>query len=198
MSKHVRVCSIDGCDRKHEARGWCVNHYAIWKRHGDPLGGGTTPGDPEKFVEKALSYDLDDCLIWPFYRNSYGYAGWGKRKKSETKLVSRYICEVVNGKPDDSSLVSRHTCGNGHLGCVSPKHLIWGTKKQNAEDAILHGRIARGQNSATAKLRNHDIAVILGLFGMTNHPSIGKVAKLFNVNTSTISYIKTRKNWAWV
>lgn len=38
MSKRtIKLCSIDGCERKHLARGWCRNHYYGWKRNGDPL-----------------------------------------------------------------------------------------------------------------------------------------------------------------
>ena len=31
------VCSIDGCGKPVRARGWCVNHYALWQRNGKPI-----------------------------------------------------------------------------------------------------------------------------------------------------------------
>ncbi len=33
----VRVCSIRGCNEKHEGRGYCRSHYKRFMRHGDPL-----------------------------------------------------------------------------------------------------------------------------------------------------------------
>jgi len=33
-----RTCSIDGCDKPHEGRGYCNKHYRNWRRCGDPLG----------------------------------------------------------------------------------------------------------------------------------------------------------------
>jgi hypothetical protein len=31
-----RTCSIEGCGRKHMARGWCSTHYERWRRTGSP------------------------------------------------------------------------------------------------------------------------------------------------------------------
>lgn len=31
------TCTIDGCDARALARGWCSRHWQRWKRHGDPL-----------------------------------------------------------------------------------------------------------------------------------------------------------------
>lgn len=30
------ACSIEGCEKLVEARGWCLMHYARWRSHGDP------------------------------------------------------------------------------------------------------------------------------------------------------------------
>lgn len=31
-----RTCSIEGCEKRHVARGWCGMHYQRWKVYGDP------------------------------------------------------------------------------------------------------------------------------------------------------------------
>lgn len=33
----MRICTVEGCERQHAARGWCQKHYARWRKHGDPL-----------------------------------------------------------------------------------------------------------------------------------------------------------------
>lgn len=33
----MNVCSIDGCERKLQARGWCGTHYQRWRAHGDVM-----------------------------------------------------------------------------------------------------------------------------------------------------------------
>lgn len=43
-----RRCSIEGCERRHLARGWCQRHYERWKRHGTPLIGRDSEDGPHK------------------------------------------------------------------------------------------------------------------------------------------------------
>ncbi len=35
--KWAKRCTIEGCDEKRKARGWCNIHYGRWVRNGDPL-----------------------------------------------------------------------------------------------------------------------------------------------------------------
>lgn len=48
------VCSIDGCERKPIARGWCPDHYARWRRYGDPE-------EPSRFNPPGLVCSVDGC-----------------------------------------------------------------------------------------------------------------------------------------
>ena len=31
----MKICSVETCDRKHYARGWCASHYSRWWSGGD-------------------------------------------------------------------------------------------------------------------------------------------------------------------
>ena len=33
----MKVCELPNCENKHYARGMCNNHYARWRRNGDPV-----------------------------------------------------------------------------------------------------------------------------------------------------------------
>lgn len=29
-----RICNVEGCNKKHKAKGYCANHYKAYKKHG--------------------------------------------------------------------------------------------------------------------------------------------------------------------
>ena len=63
----VKTCSINGCQGKFYARGWCLSHYNRNYRNGHPLAGRPTGfGEVRRWLEEvALTFDSDDCLIFP-------------------------------------------------------------------------------------------------------------------------------------
>ncbi|WP_435658128.1 HNH endonuclease [Brucella pituitosa] len=145
-------CSIDGCDKFAMGHGYCSKHYNRMLRNGSPTAGGTVVGAPMSFVETvALNYSGDECLTWPFGKTGDGY---GVLKVSPDSLAHRVICRMVYGDPSSEDLVAAHSCGNGHLGCVNPKHLRWATYKENSQDMISHGRARNGYTKSRSPLED--------------------------------------------
>ena len=87
------------------------------------------------WVKDHRSIDQDHCLFVPGAN-----PGFPKqvRFNFKTMAASRAMCILTHGLPQDQRLLAIHSCGNGHLSCVNPKHLRWGTSKDNTKDAKLH------------------------------------------------------------
>lgn len=162
----VSKCSIEGCDGDVRGRGYCRKHYARLLAHGDPLSGGIDYGSAQKFVaETALLTGVSECIAWPFGKNSEGRGRVKINGKSMNADVA--ILTAAKGDKPTSKHECCHTCGNGHLGCVNPDHLYWGTRKENVADAIRHGTafnlrdvIRHGELAASAKHSDATIAEI--------------------------------------
>lgn len=58
MGSPTRTCSIDGCDRRHEGRGFCTLHLGRWKRWGDPRADLPSRRDPSA---KARGCGVEEC-----------------------------------------------------------------------------------------------------------------------------------------
>lgn len=185
------VCKIDGCGGQVNARGLCVSHYKRLCRHGDPLGGRTKLGLPLEYMEREFERDTDECLIWPYANDGKGYGiVWFNKKNC---YVHRIICERVNGPPTKLKPISRHLCGNGHLGCFNKKHLIWSDQKENMADKLIHGTSNRGERQGISKLKNEEVMEIYRSGDTTEN-----LAKRFNVTRSNIRCIKNGVSWSWL
>lgn len=144
-----RICSIDGCGKPLYAHGFCQSHNRRLRLYGDPLATGT-PGRPRGLTpsfhylnEVAVPFKGDECLYWPFKVPKEGYPSFWHNGKSHR--AHRYVCEAKNGLPPTAAHEAAHSCGNGHLGCINPGHLRWATRKENAADRSLHGRLVLPQ-----------------------------------------------------
>ncbi len=87
------------------------------------------------FLQTALEWNEDHCLIWPFtigesnINSSYTNGG-----PTVTKM-RRTVCEHFHGPaPFDGAEVCHHPklCNNAL--CFSWKHLRWGSKSENRKD----------------------------------------------------------------
>ncbi len=195
-----KQCSVDGCQRDSLARGYCSTHYKRFRLHGSPTGGREPRGDHAGsrrgyYNDVILQYEGDECLIWPFRRRpDTGYASWGRSSKG-TYLVSRMVCQTVFGPPPFENAEAAHSCGNGHLGCVTKRHLRWATPSENAGDKLLHGTDNRGERNTSAKLNAGEVMEIRRLSATYSQTAL---AEMFRVRQATISQIVARKRWSWL
>lgn len=188
-----RLCSIPDCGKPNFARGWCGAHWARWRKYGDPTGGGPTRGYAQNyFREVVLTYDGDECLIWPFGRiNGYGHV----RINGQPHLVHRLTCEEVHGPPPTPMHEAAHSCGKGKQGCVTKGHLDWKTHVENEADKIGHGTHSKGEMNGSAKLTEPEVRQIMALKGVMLQREI---AGLFGVMPDTVGAIHRRERWAWL
>ncbi len=197
MATMFKACCVEGCKRdagvRGTARGFCKSHYKRWSRHGDPLSGGTGMGDRLEWIEAHQGYTGDECLKWPF---SLTEAGYGQFKiKGRSTLASRVMCEAVHGPAPTPEHQAAHSCGNGHEGCMTPKHLRWATRLENTDDARRHGTLVFGDKQGSSKLTAADVRRIRRLANEMSQPAI---ARIIGVSRQQVGKIIRREQWAWM
>src|SRR3990167_5821208 len=89
-------------------------------------------GKAAAWLRAHADYHGDDCLIWPFARKQDGRGQIGY--EGETYGAHEFMCILVNGPAPSPIHETAHSCGNGHGGCVNPKHLSWKTPTENHID----------------------------------------------------------------
>jgi hypothetical protein len=122
-------------------RGWCRTHYLRWYKYGDPLELKRIREIPtealKELLDKAVSAKGYECVIWPFQTHKFRDMGPGQS-------VTRFVCAIVNGPRPTPKHEVAHSCGKGHLRCISGNHLRWATHTENMADKIIHGTTNRG------------------------------------------------------
>lgn len=157
------------------------------------------PGPKSKTAEwifaNAMHDDSSSCLIWPYGRDSQGYAR-AKVKGFSSRLAHRVMCNIAHGDPHSSGFVAMHTCGNGHLGCVNPNHLKWGTVRENNAHKCEMGNQPKGEAIGVSRLSDASVAKIKRLIG--RGISQRKIAQKFYVSPATIQAISEGRTWVHV
>lgn len=133
-------------------------------------------------------YQGDDCLKWPFFIDPI----WGRGKvgyKGKVWWASNLMCVVAHGPTPIDKPQAMHSCGNGHLGCVNPRHLSWGTNSENAIDRRRHGR-REAANGCRTYLSLEQITEI-----KAGRESQLTLAAKFGVTRSCIQYWQCEGRW---
>lgn len=181
-----RICSIDGCGKRSKSSLHCEKHWERLKKYGDPSFARAT----DKTFHEAMTTSSDECFLWQHNRDEHGY-GLISGSKHQTRFVHRIICIETYGPPENQKMEAAHDCGNGHLGCVNPRHLSWKTRQGNIDDRRRHGTQQMGESIYNAKLKDSEIREIRSIQGW----SAPEIAPLYGVHKANIVLIRSRKTW---
>jgi len=159
----------------------------------------TIPGFPNYAITK-------DGRVWSFPRkgshhkgiwlvpnkmkNEYLTVGLCQNGKVFRKYIHRLVLKSYIGEPG-----GRHA---RHLNGISIdnrlENLIWGTRKENEHDKLVHGHRYVGEKHGNAKLTLQKVRQLIyeyktGLF------SYKELAKHFNISMTTAWQIVNKKRW---
>lgn len=187
FDKLVRVrslCTVDGCDRKHLAKGLCGRHY---QRARAPR----LPTNEELYEAKIdRSGGPEACHPWTRSVNSCGY---GQFNHDGESLAARWGYKHYVG-PLANDEVVRHTCDNPP--CQNRRHWVKGTQVQNIYDAVERQRQHRpmGERNVKARLTEEQVRAIRADLATPRKV----MAVRYGVNVATICAVQNRVTWKHV
>lgn len=199
MNRLTRKCRVAECDKRVWAREMCRMHYARWNKHGDEntvLTKQSPAGAPWAFMAAAIVISTDECIYWPYSKNNMGYAQINEKGAAGKRLVTRRVCLAVYGEAPTPTHVAAHGCGNGHLGCINPRHLRWAMPAENSQEMVAHGRSSRGRSMAKIPLNAKQILEIYRRAHAGENQY--QIASEFGIAQTAVSSIKRGKNWGWL
>lgn len=145
-----------------------------------------------KWLRGHAAHPDPKCLDWPFCKMPTGYGSFGYLGKR--LYAHRFMCELAHGQAPTPKHEAAHRCGNGHLGCVNPKHLAWKTKAENRRESTQHGKGTRnlgGNNKG--RLTPIQVAEIRALRGQERQVDI---AARFGISWQSVSMIQRGRMYA--
>lgn len=102
------------------------------------------------FLRENVGFDQPQCLLMP---GAHWHGRSGVTLNGNGMPAARAMCILAHGHPPNASDCARHLCGNGHLNCVNPVHLAWGSVFENRRDAQLHSERPRFMPDISAEVR---------------------------------------------
>jgi len=143
---------------------------------------------PESFDDCYEVVPESGCWIWMHTLLKGGYGQF--RLNGKRYLAHRWAYQHWHGKIPASVDVC-HTCDVPC--CVNPAHLFLGTRKDNMQDASKKGRVCKGSEVTTSKLREDQIPLI-----RADARTQREIADEYGITQGHVSDIKLGRRWAHI
>lgn len=190
----AKSCSIEGCERPHDSRGWCDMHYKRWRAHGS-TDVAEKPTASELFWRKVDKRGPDECWEWTASLDGKGY-GQFFPGRSKAWRAHRWSFTESNG-PIPKGLNVLHHCDNPL--CVNPSHLFPGTQADNMADMAAKGRWGwreplTGDNHPNAKISAAVVCEIRARY-TGEYGQQAKIARELGVPRDTVFKVVHGRAW---
>jgi hypothetical protein len=170
-----------------------------------------TEKDVNRLWSKIPKRRWNQC--WPWAAKSSLPSGYGllTLKSGKQIVASRLVCFLAHGSAPEGKPFALHSCDNP--ACCNPRHLRWGSSRDNARDAIERGRnsppprnvswmvrfpdrVRRGADAARAKL--NDELVLQLMQKRAAGASLSVLAAEFGIDKSVVADISKGQCWRHV
>lgn len=140
--------------------------------------------------------DTDECIDWPFATASgYGVVVVDRRKRQATHVALEQAGQPRPPAPGNHAL---HSCDRPI--CVNPRHLRWGTDKENKRDMVERGRDnhrgALGERNSHAVLTEDKVRAIRA--ERADGAKETEVAARYGISPQAVGHITRRETWKHV
>lgn len=187
-------CVVKDCSNAHHANGFCDKHNQQVLAHGrlTPDLERAPRGAAKGFCDEAARRDTSECIICPYSDSASGYARvtvGGRRMGAH-----RYVALLAHGLPPEGKPHVLHDpihCTSP--ACVNPRHLRYGTHKENMHDQAIAGTRAWGERRPNSILTASDVRDIRERAARGERDC--DLADAYGVTPSNINAIKTGRSW---
>ncbi len=131
--------------------------------------------------------ETDDCVLWPHRLNERGYGSINR--SGHERRVHRMSLILATGQEPPPTTFALHSCLNRH--CLNPRHLRWGTAKENAADRMAGPNHNYGQRHGRARLTEDDVRTIRRHAGVSRNV----MARWYGVSGSAVQQARSGDTW---
>ncbi len=193
--KSKRTCSIGGCEAPHLAQGWCSAHYWRFRKHGNPLA--SIPLLPRSMSADERFYahvDRGGDEDCWLWKAYRNSDGYGVMRRGQRTEHAHRVAWEIASGPVPNGIHVLHHCDNPP--CVNPAHLFLGTHQENMDDMYAKGRsyAREGEGNSRAVLSEADVLCIRNAH-KNGSATTSDLARQYGVGLSTMSGVVRRITW---